>query len=93
MSVEQIQHEVARLSEAERRKLTAWMVREFPPRAVAELVSRAEAQALSGEWNPLPPAADNIPTGEALAAALQRARNLGLSADNIRIRSSEDVFA
>ena len=79
MSVEQIQHEVARLSEAERRKLTAWMVREFPPRAVAELVSRAEAQALSGEWNPLPPAADNIPTGEALAAALQRARNLGLT--------------
>ena len=79
MSVEQIQREVSQLSEGERRKLAAWMLAEFPPRSVNELLARAEAQAQRGEWTPQPPKPDNIPTGAALAAAVRRARAAGIA--------------
>ena len=79
MSVEQIQAEVSRLPEVERKKLTAWLLAQFPPRSVNELVGRAEEQARRGEWVPLPPAEDNISKGEALAEAIRRAKALGLA--------------
>jgi hypothetical protein len=78
MSVEQIQGEVRRLPEAERRRLAAWIFAEYPPRSVEELVARAEAAARRGEWTPQPPAADNVPSGAALDAALDRARVAGI---------------
>ena len=78
MSVEQIQLEVSRLPESERRKLAAWMFAQFPPRSVDDLVARAEAQAKRGEWTPQPPTPDNIPTGAALDAALHRAKAAGI---------------
>jgi hypothetical protein len=79
MSVEQIQREVIRLPAAERRRLAAWMLTEFPPRSVDELVARAEAEARSGVWTPLPPTPDNFPTGVALDAALRRAKVAGFA--------------
>jgi hypothetical protein len=79
MSVEQIQREVRRLPEAERRKLAAWVLAEFPPRSVNDLVAAAEAAAKRGEWTPQPPTADNIPKGVALDAALRRARAVGIA--------------
>lgn len=79
MSVEQIQREVCELPEPERRKLAAWMFAQFSQRSINELVARAEAQAQRGEWTPLPPAPDNIPTGPALAAAVRRAQAAGIA--------------
>lgn len=78
MSVEQIQREVSRLPEAERRKLSAWMFAQFPPRSLDELVARAEQEAKRGEWTPRPPEPDNIPAGPALDAALRRAKAAGI---------------
>jgi hypothetical protein len=66
MSIEQIQKEVSRLPEPERRKFATWMLAHFPPRRGDELVSRAEAEARCGRWTPRPPEPDNIPSGEAL---------------------------
>jgi len=79
MSVEQIQREVSRLPATERRKLAAWMLAEFPPRSVDELVARAETDARRGIWTPPPPTPDNIPTGAALDAALRRATAAGIA--------------
>jgi hypothetical protein len=78
MSVEQIQREVTRLPEAERRKLAAWMFAQFPPRSVDELVACAAAAAQRGEWVPQPPTPDNIPSGAALDAAVRRAEAVGI---------------
>jgi hypothetical protein len=41
MDVAKIQREVRRLPTRERKKLTAWMVAEFPVRSVDRLVARA----------------------------------------------------
>ena len=78
MSVEQLQREVSRLPEAARREFAAWMVAQFPPRSVENLVARAEQQARRGEWIPRPPEPDNFPSGAALEAAVQRAKTAGV---------------
>ena len=78
MSLEQIQGEVERLPESERRKLAAWMLAQFPPRSVEDLVSRAEREARRGEWMPQPPVPDNIPSGPSLQAAVRRAKAAGI---------------
>ncbi len=73
-----MQREVGKLPEKERRKFAAWLLAKYPPRSVNDLVSRAEAQAKQGKWVPQPPVPDNIPTGKALAQAVERAKSLGL---------------
>ena len=77
MSIEQIQGAVVQLPEAEKRKLAAWMLAQFPLRSVHDLVSQAEAEARQGQWSPQPPGPDNFPTGPALEAALRRTRAAG----------------
>jgi hypothetical protein len=59
--------------------VAALLLAKYPPRSVEELVSRAEKEARQGKWVPMPPTADNIPTGEALAQALRRAKKLEIA--------------
>lgn len=73
-----MQRAVGKLPVSERRKFAAWLLAKYPPRTVADLVSQAEAQARQGKWTPRPPSQENIPTGQALARALERAKDLGL---------------
>jgi hypothetical protein len=77
--VKDIQREVDLLTAAERQALTAWMVERYPLRFVEDLVSHAETEARQGKWTPTPPSAENIPTGQALAKAVQRAKALGIT--------------
>jgi len=79
MTMAKILEEVGQLPASERRELAALIVAKYPPRSVEELVSRAEREAQQGKWVPTPPTADNIPTGEALAQALGRAKKLGIA--------------
>lgn len=79
MSVEQMQREVGKLPEEDRRKFAAWLLAKYPPRSVGELVSRAEVQAHQGKWVPQVPTGENIPTGQALTKAVERAKALGLA--------------
>ena len=78
MSVDQIQREVGKLPENERRRFAAWLLANYPPRSVDDLVSRAETDAKLGKWVPQPPTPDNIPSGKALTQAVERAKALGL---------------
>jgi len=78
MSVEQIQREVSQLSTEERRQLTAWLCRNFPPVSVEELVEEARERERKGLWSATLPTADNIPSGEALENAISRAKVVGL---------------
>ena len=79
MTVAKILKDVGQLPASERREVAALLVAKYPPRSVEELVSRAEKEARQGKWVPTPPTADNIPTGEALAQALRRAKKLGIA--------------
>ena len=78
MTVAKILKDVGQLPASERREVAALLVAKYPPRSVEELVSRTEKQVRQGKWIPTPPTADNIPTGEALAQALRRAKKLGI---------------
>ena len=79
MTVAKILKDVGQLSASERREVAALLVAKYPPRSVEELVTRAEKEDRQGKWIPTPPTADNIPTGEALAQALRRAKKLGIA--------------
>lgn len=74
-----MQQAVSKLPEKERRKFAAWLLAKYPPRSVGDLVSRAETQARQRKWMPARPGLDNIPTGKALAKAVDRAKALGLA--------------
>jgi len=79
MGVREIQQAVRRLPASKRRKLTTWMVREFPALTVEGLMDRAAAKVQDGTWTPTPPGADNIPTGKTLRHARETARHLGIA--------------
>ena len=78
MDVVRIQREVRRLPARERKKLTAWMVVEFPALSVERLMARATQAVKAGTFKPTPPTADNFPKGAALERALAVAGQLGL---------------
>lgn len=79
MTVAKILKDVGQLPASERREVAALLVAKYPPRSVEQLVSRAEKEARQDKWVPMPPTADNIPTGEALAQALRRAKKLEIA--------------
>ena len=78
MELTKIQRDVRRLSARERKKLTAWMVVEYPALSVDRLIVKAERAVKAGKFKPTPPTADNFPTGRTLAHALAVATQLGL---------------
>ena len=78
MDVARIQREVRRLPTRERKKLTAWMVAEFPVRSVDRLLAKAARAAKAGAWTPAPPTDENLPKGRTLEHALDVAGRLGL---------------
>jgi hypothetical protein len=78
MDVAKIQREVRRLPTRERKKLTAWMVTEFPVRSVDRLMARAARAVKTGTWTPAPPTEDNFPKGSTLDHAFEVAGRLGL---------------
>ena len=78
MDVAKIQREVRRLPTRERKKLTAWMVVEFPALSVDLLMVKAERAVSTGRFKPTPPTADNFPQGRTLEQALAVAGQLGL---------------
>jgi hypothetical protein len=78
MDVAKIQDEVRRLRPSQRKKLTAWMVLEFPVLSVNGLMAKAAHAVKAGTWTPSPPTEDNIPKGGALVRALQVADRLGI---------------
>ena len=78
MDVAKIQREVRRLPARERKKLTAWMVVEFPALSVERLMAKAAQAVKAGTFKPTPPTADNFPKGAALERALAVAGQLGL---------------
>ena len=73
-----IQREVRRLPARERKKLTAWMVVEFPALSVDRLIAKAMRAVQAGTFKPTPPKADNFPRGRTLEHALAVAGRLGL---------------
>lgn len=78
MDVTEIQKEVRHLPAAQRRKLTAWMVTEYPALSVEGLMTRAQRSVKSGKLVPTPPTHANIPSGRTLEHALNVAARLGL---------------
>ena len=78
MDMAKIQREVRRLRPGERKKLTAWMVSEFPILSVRTLMAKAGREVKAGAWAPIPPTDDNIPKGRALERALAVAEKLGI---------------
>ena len=78
MDVTKIQNEVRRLPARERKKLTAWMVTQYPVLSVDRLMAKASRAVKSGAWAPEPPTADNFPRGRTLTHALAVADRLGL---------------
>lgn len=78
MDVVKIQREVRRLPARERKKLTAWMVVEFPALSVDRLMAKATQAVKAGTFKPTPPTADNFPQGRTLERALAVAGQLGL---------------
>jgi hypothetical protein len=78
MDVAKIQNEVRRLRPSQRKKLTAWMVSEFPVLSVNGLMAKAVREVKAGIWVPAPPTEDNIPKGGALVRELQVADSLGI---------------
>jgi hypothetical protein len=78
MSVTKIQGEVRRLPAQERKKLTAWMVAEYPVLTVERLMAKAARRVKAEAWSPAPPTSDNFPRGRTLAHALRVADRLGL---------------
>jgi hypothetical protein len=79
MSVKEIQLAVRRLPAGKRRRLTTWMVREFPALTVDDLIAKAERKVKAGSWSPTPPTRDNVPTGAMLEHAARTARRLGIA--------------
>ena len=79
MSVKEIQQAVRRLPAANRRRLTAWMVREFPALTVESLMATAELRVRSTAWSPSPPTAANCPEGAMLEHVKRNARRLGIA--------------
>lgn len=78
MEVTRIQREVRRLPARERKKLTTWILTEFPVLSVNRLMTKAARAVKSGAWVPEPPTPDNFPQGRTLAHALTVADRLGL---------------
>ena len=78
MDVAKIQNQVRRLPPSQRKKLTAWMVSEFPILSVSSLMAKAEREVKAGTWTPTRPTEDNIPKGKTLEHALQVAARLGI---------------
>jgi hypothetical protein len=78
MDVAQIQSEVRRLPARQRKKLTMWMVAEYPAFSVDRLMRKATRAARTGAWKPEPPTAENFPKGKTLEHALSVAGQLGL---------------
>jgi hypothetical protein len=78
MDVLRIQREVRRLPARERKKLTTWMVVEFPALSVDRLMAKAMQAEKAGTFKPTPPTADNFPQGRTLEHALAVAGRLGL---------------
>jgi hypothetical protein len=78
MDVTKIQREVRRLRPSQRKKLTAWMVSEFPVLSVEVLMAKAGREVKAGTWTPEPPTEDNIPQGKTLERALRVASRLGI---------------
>jgi len=78
MDVAKIQREVLRLRPSQRKKLTAWMVSEFPVLSVNGLMAKAERDVKAGVWTPTPHTEDDIPKGKTLERALQVAGRLGI---------------
>jgi hypothetical protein len=79
MSVKEIQGAVRRLPAVKRRRLTTWMVREFPALTVDDLMTKAGRKVKTGSWSPTPPTRDNVPTGATLEHATRTARQLGIA--------------
>lgn len=79
MSVKEIQEAVRRMPAAKRRKLTTWMVTQYPAFTVEGLVAKAERRIEAGSWRPSPPTAASVPTGPVLARAKLTAKRLGLA--------------
>ena len=78
MDVSKIQQQVRRLRLSQKRKLTAWMVSEYPILSVEKLLAKAGRDVKAGRWMPAPPTEDNIPKDAALDRALQVAERLGI---------------
>jgi hypothetical protein len=78
MSVKEIQGAVRRLPAVKRRRLTTWMVREFPALTVEDLMAKAGRRVKAGSWSPAPPTHDNVPSGAMLEHATRTARRLGI---------------
>ena len=78
MNAVEIQREVRRLPARERKKLTAWMVVEFPALSVDRLMTKATQAVKAGTFKPTPPTMDNFPQGRSLERALAVAGHLGL---------------
>lgn len=84
MDVAKIQREVRRRPARERKKLTAWMVVEFPAPSVDRLMAKAAPAVKAGTFKPTPPMADNFPEGRALERALAEAGQQGLRRQETR---------
>jgi len=78
MGVAKIQREVRRLPTRQRKKLTAWMVAEFPVRSMDRLMARAARAVKTGTWTPAPPTEANFPKGKTLDHVMDIAGRLGL---------------
>jgi hypothetical protein len=78
MSLSQIQRAVCKLEDSERKRLTAWLLSEFPVLRLEDLMARASQAVERGDWQPLPPGSENIPKGKTLQHALQTAAEIGL---------------
>lgn len=78
MDVGKIQEQVRRLPAGQRKKLTAWMVSQYPVLTVDGLMAKASREVKAGRWKPAPPTEDNVPKGRVLEHALQVADRLGI---------------
>jgi len=78
VDVARIQREVLRLRLSQRRRLTAWVVSEFPVLSVSRLMAKARRAAKAGRRIPTPPTKDNFPKGKTLERALQVADRRGI---------------
>lgn len=77
MGVREIQQAVKNLPAAERRKLTTWMVKEFPALTVDDFLAKQGSKP--GAESVEPPTADNFPSDATLAHAERTAKRLGLA--------------
>lgn len=79
MSVKEIQKAVRKLPAGKRRKLTTWMVREFPALTVEGLVAKQDRKLKARSAALKAPTADNVPAGTTLEHAKRTAKRLGLA--------------